>query len=151
MFSYSVLVARGHCSRTMPPFIVPFHCLHSRLSVVVLMVLSVAWIPVVVNAAGLYTYVQALTSYLACPLSALFLLAVFWPRFTERGAFWGVVVGLAIGAVRFVLETTLFTSVQCGDTPRPYFFLTDWHFLYYRCRRPCPCLLFSAISMVILS
>ena len=102
------------------------------------MVLSVALIPLIVGAAGLFIYIQVLTSYFACPLAALFLLAVFWPRFTEQGAFWGVLVGLVVGAVRFIAETFFFRSVSCGDTQtRPYFFLTDWHFLYYRCIVVC--------------
>ena len=104
-----------------------------RIAVVVLLVLSVAWVPFIVNAAGLFIYTQVLMSYLACPLAALFLLAVFWPRFTEQAAFWGVLVGLLLGAVRFFAETLFFRPVACGETQtRPYFFLTDWHFLYYR-------------------
>ena len=97
------------------------------------MLLSVAWLPLVVNAAGLYTYVQELTSFLACPLSALFLAAVFWPRCTEQGAFWGVLVGIIVGAVRFILETILFKREACGETPtRPALFITDINYLYYR-------------------
>ena len=40
-------------------------------------------------------------SYLAPPICAVYLLAVFWPRTNEPGAFWGLMVGLIVGLLRF--------------------------------------------------
>ena len=40
-------------------------------------------------------------SYLAPPICAVYLLAVFWPRTNEPGAFWGLMVGLIVGLIRF--------------------------------------------------
>ena len=42
-----------------------------------------------------------LFSYLAPPICAVYLLAVFWPRTNEPGAFWGLMVGLIVGLLRF--------------------------------------------------
>ena len=42
-----------------------------------------------------------LLSYLAPPICAVYLLAVFWPRTNEPGAFWGLMVGLIVGLLRF--------------------------------------------------
>lgn len=52
----------------------------------VLVALSVVWIPILQSSSGgqLYVYIQAVTSYLAPPVTAVFLLAVFWPRANEQ-------------------------------------------------------------------
>ena len=39
-------------------------------------------------------------SYLAPPICAVYLLAVFWPRCNEPGAFWGLMIGLVVGFTR---------------------------------------------------
>ena len=41
-------------------------------------------------------------SYLAPPICAVYLLAIFWPRTNEPGAFWGLMVGLIVGLLRFL-------------------------------------------------
>ncbi len=95
--------------------------LAGRTFVVVLVALSVLWLPVISAAQGsrLFDYIQAITSYLAPPVCAVFLLAVLWPRCNERGAFWSLAVGLAVGLARFVVEFG-FPAPPCGSAdPRP--------------------------------
>lgn len=87
-----------------------------RIFVLVLVAISVVWIPIIQASQGsqLFNYIQSITSYLAPPICAVYLLAIFWPRTNEPGAFWGLMVGLVIGLVRFGLEFS--TSVPaCGD------------------------------------
>ena len=74
-----------------------------RLFILVLVVISVVWIPILQAAQGsqLFVYIQSITSYLAPPICAVYLLAVFWPRTNEPGAFWGLMGGLIIGLVRY--------------------------------------------------
>lgn len=52
----------------------------------VLVVLSVVWLPILQSSSGgqLYVYIQAVTSSLAPPVTAVFVLAVFWPRANEQ-------------------------------------------------------------------
>lgn len=59
---------------------------HRRLWVVFIVAVSVAWLPVVQAAQGgqLFDYIQAVSSYLAPPVSALFVLALFVPRVNEQ-------------------------------------------------------------------
>ncbi|KAM8794734.1 sodium/glucose cotransporter 2-like [Eudromia elegans] len=80
-----------------------------RLWVVALVGLSLAWLPVVRGAQGgrLFDYIQAVGSYFAPPIAAVFFLAVFVPRVNEPGAFWGLVGGLALGLTRMVPELAL--------------------------------------------
>lgn len=60
-----------------------FNC---RLWVVFIVAVSVAWLPVVQAAQGgqLFDYIQSISSYLAPPVSAVFVLALFVPRVNEK-------------------------------------------------------------------
>lgn len=53
---------------------------------VFIVAVSVAWLPVVQAAQGgqLFDYIQAVSSYLAPPVSAVFVLALFVPRINEK-------------------------------------------------------------------
>ena len=66
---------------------------------------SVLWIPVINASQGsqLFVYIQSITSYLAPPICAVYLLAVFWTRTNEPGAFWGLMIGLVVGLIRYLL------------------------------------------------
>ena len=69
---------------------------------VALVVVSVIWIPII-NASQnsqLFVYIQSIISYLAPPISAVYILAVFWSRTNEQGAFWGLMIGLVVGIIR---------------------------------------------------
>lgn len=57
-----------------------------RIVTVVLVVVSVVWIPILQssNSGQLYIYIQSVTSYLAPPVTAVFLLAVFWKQANEQ-------------------------------------------------------------------
>uniref|UniRef100_A0A8D0TUW6 Solute carrier family 5 member 9 n=1 Tax=Sus scrofa TaxID=9823 RepID=A0A8D0TUW6_PIG len=103
-----------------------------RVFVVLLAVLSILWIPVIQrsNSGQLFIYIQSITSYLAPPITALFLLAIFCKRVTEPGAFWGLLFGLAVGAVRMVLEFC-FPAPACGEADRRPAMLKDFHYLYF--------------------
>jgi Na+/proline symporter len=68
----------------------------------VLVAVSVAWIPIINSnpSSQLFTYIQSVTSYLAPPICAVFILAIVWPRCNEQGAFWSLMIGLIIGLTR---------------------------------------------------
>lgn len=52
----------------------------------VLVAISVVWIPILQSSSGgqLYIYIQSVTSALAPPVTAVFALAVFWRRANEQ-------------------------------------------------------------------
>ncbi|NWI02528.1 SC5AA protein, partial [Tichodroma muraria] len=103
-----------------------------RLVTVVLVALSVVWIPILQSSSGgqLYVYIQAVTSYLAPPVTAVFILAVFWPRANEQGAFWGLMAGLALGLARMGLELAHPTPL-CGVPDQRPWLLADIHYLHF--------------------
>ncbi|XP_063198800.1 sodium/mannose cotransporter SLC5A10 isoform X3 [Chroicocephalus ridibundus] len=103
-----------------------------RVVTVVLVALSVVWIPILQSSSGgqLYVYIQAVTSYLAPPVTAVFVLAVFWPRANEQGAFWGLMAGLALGLARMGLELA-YPIPRCGVPDRRPWLLADIHYLHF--------------------
>ncbi|KAL1777084.1 sodium/glucose cotransporter 4 isoform X1 [Sigmodon hispidus] len=103
-----------------------------RLFVVFLVVISILWIPIIQssNSGQLFDYIQSITSYLAPPITALFLLAIFSKRVTEPGAFWGLMFGLAVGIVRMILEFS-YSAPACGEVDGRPAVLKDVHYLYF--------------------
>ncbi|XP_077882350.1 sodium/glucose cotransporter 4 isoform X2 [Ictidomys tridecemlineatus] len=103
-----------------------------RLFVVFLVVISILWIPIIQssNSGQLFDYIQAVTSYLAPPITALFLLAIFCKRVTEPGAFWGLMFGLGVGLLRMILEFS-YPASGCGEVDRRPAVLKDFHYLYF--------------------
>ncbi|XP_064615933.1 sodium/glucose cotransporter 1-like [Liolophura sinensis] len=105
-----------------------------RIFVVVLVAISIVWIPVIKASQGsdLFVYIQVVSSFLQPPICAVFLLAIFWQRLNEKGAFWSLMTGLVVGMVRFIVEYS-YTVPNCGDDapdPRPGI-VTNFHYLYF--------------------
>ncbi|XP_077899103.1 sodium/mannose cotransporter SLC5A10 isoform X2 [Ictidomys tridecemlineatus] len=103
-----------------------------RLVIVVLIGVSVAWIPILQgsNSGQLFIYMQSVTSSLAPPVTAVFILGIFWPRANEQGAFWGLMAGLVLGALRLVLEF-LHPVPPCGDPDTRPAILSRIHYLHF--------------------
>ncbi|KAF6345659.1 solute carrier family 5 member 9 [Rhinolophus ferrumequinum] len=103
-----------------------------RVFVLFLVVISILWIPIIQssNSGQLFDYIQSVTSYLAPPVTALFLLAIFCKRVTEPGAFWGLMFGLAVGLLRMVLEFS-YPAPACGEVEQRPAVLKDFHYLYF--------------------
>ncbi len=76
-----------------------------KIATVIMVILGIAWIPVMANISGtLYEYLQSVQSYIAPPITAVFLLGVFSKRINAKGAMATLVTGLVIATVRLVLE-----------------------------------------------
>ncbi|XP_050619855.1 sodium/glucose cotransporter 5 isoform X3 [Macaca thibetana thibetana] len=103
-----------------------------RLVIVALIGVSVAWIPVLQgsNSGQLFIYMQSVTSSLAPPVTAVFVLGIFWRRANEQGAFWGLIAGLVLGATRLVLEF-LNPAPPCGEPDTRPAVLGSIHYLHF--------------------
>lgn len=57
-----------------------------KLCVVLLVLIGIAWIPIVEAAQGseLWTYIQSVTSYLAPPITAVYVLGIISERINEK-------------------------------------------------------------------
>ena len=77
-----------------------------RIATAIIVVLGFAWIPVMKNAPGtLYDYLQSVQSYIAPPITVIFLLGIFSKRINSKAALTTLYVGFAIGIFRLVLDT----------------------------------------------
>jgi solute:Na+ symporter, SSS family len=76
-----------------------------RTATLVMIVIALAWIPVIKGAQGLYNYLQAVQSYLAPPIFVVFFFGVFWKRLNAQGALWAMIVGFALGLFRMFVDT----------------------------------------------
>ena len=59
-----------------------------------MVLIAMAWIPVIKGAHGLYNYLQAVQGYLAPPIFVVFFFGVFNKRLNALGCLWALIVGL---------------------------------------------------------
>uniref|UniRef100_A0A8C6ZJA6 Sodium/glucose cotransporter 1 n=1 Tax=Nothoprocta perdicaria TaxID=30464 RepID=A0A8C6ZJA6_NOTPE len=106
--------------------------LAGRAFMLVLIAISIAWVPVVQSAQSgqLFDYIQSITSYLGPPIAAVFLLAVYCKRVNEPGAFWGLIIGLLIGLARMITEFAYGTG-SCVNPSKCPFIICGIHYLYF--------------------
>ncbi|XP_058509908.1 sodium/myo-inositol cotransporter 2 [Solea solea] len=103
-----------------------------RVFVLVLVVVSVLWIPVVQASQGgqLFIYIQSISTYLQPPVSIIFLMGCFWKRTNEKGAFWGLTIGLPVGCIRMVLDF-IYPAPLCNEEDIRPAVIKDVHYLYF--------------------
>ena len=70
-----------------------------------MVLIALAWIPVIQGAQGLYNYLQAVQGYLAPPIFVVFFFGVFLKRMNAQGCLWAMIVGFALGLFRMVVDT----------------------------------------------
>ena len=70
-----------------------------------MVLIALAWIPVIQGARGLYEYLQAVQGYLAPPIFVVFFFGVFFKRLNAKGCFAAMVVGFLLGIFRLLVDT----------------------------------------------
>jgi len=76
-----------------------------RVATTIMVLIGIAWIPVIQGAQGLYHYLQAVQGYLAPPIFVVFFLGVFWRRLNANGCLAALVVGFLLGVFRLAVDT----------------------------------------------
>src|SRR5437588_7805453 len=76
-----------------------------RMATAAMVLVALAWIPVIKGAHGLYTYLQAVQGYLAPPIFVVFFFGVFFKRLNAHGCLWAMIVGFALGLFRMAVDT----------------------------------------------
>ncbi len=101
-----------------------------RLATFCVVVAGLIWIPIMnaMAGGGIYKYLQNVQGYLAPPITAVFLLGLFWRRINATGAFWGLIVGFVLGMAKLVIEAIVSTN---GITEGPLAAIAQFNFLYY--------------------
>ncbi|KAL6067818.1 hypothetical protein STEG23_026939, partial [Scotinomys teguina] len=103
-----------------------------RVFVLVLVLVSILWIPVVQASQGgqLFIYIQSISSYLQPPVAVVFIMGCFWKRTNEKGAFSGLILGLLLGLVRLVLDF-VYVQPRCDQPDERPAVVKDVHYLYF--------------------
>jgi SSS family solute:Na+ symporter len=113
-----------------------------RLATGVVVVFGIVWIPILQAMSGsLYEYLQNVQAFLAPPITAVFLLGIFWKRINGNGALTALVAGFILGMTKLILETVAKNADGwIGDLAR-------FHFLYF-----APLLFaFAIVLMIVVS
>lgn len=76
-----------------------------RIATGIIVLMGMAWIPLMGRVSdGLYNYLQSVQSYMAPPISAVFLLGVFFKRLNAQGAYSSMVIGFVVGMSKLALQ-----------------------------------------------
>jgi SSS family solute:Na+ symporter len=78
-----------------------------QIATVFVVIIGIIWIPIMANISGvLYEYLQSVQSYIAPPITAVFLLGIFYKRINSTGAFATLIMGIIVAFLRITLELT---------------------------------------------
>ena len=87
-----------------------------RIATAVVVVLGIAWIPVMRGLGQvLYEYLQDVQSLLAPGIAAVFILGVFSKRTSAAGGLWGLIIGFFLGISRLVLKVVCKAFDSSGE------------------------------------
>ncbi len=76
-----------------------------RIATAVMVLIGLAWIPVIRGGRGLYDYLQGIQAYLAPPIFVVFFFGVFMKRLNSKGCLAALIVGFAMGIIRLAIDT----------------------------------------------
>lgn len=122
-----------------------------RNATAVMVLIALAWIPVIRGAHGLYDYLQAVQGYLAPPVFVVFFFGVFFRRLNAQGCFWAMIVGFTLGVFRMAVDTPVTMKLGAladGYTPGSFLWIVNnINFQYFSVLIT----IVSAIVMVVVS
>ncbi len=78
-----------------------------RIATFVMVLIGLAWIPVIKGSSGLYEYLQSVQGYLAPPIFVVFFFGIAWKRLNAAGCLAALLVGFALGIFRLAVDTPL--------------------------------------------
>jgi transporter, SSS family len=89
-----------------------------RIATAVVVVLGMLWIPIMQKIGGgtLYQYLQNIQAYIAPPITAVFVLGIFWKRTNAEGAIATLLFGLVVATIR-ILSELQYTLPEGGIDP----------------------------------
>jgi solute:Na+ symporter, SSS family len=102
-----------------------------RIATGVMVLIALAWIPVIKGANGLYNYLQSVQGYLAPPIFVVFFLGVFWKRMNGVGALWAMIVGFALGIFRMIVDTPVTMGISKGYSEGSYLWIINNVYFQY--------------------
>ena len=120
-----------------------------RTATVVVVLLGLAWMPIMMNMGNLYSYLQDIQSLIAPAMVAVFTLGIFSKKITPKAGEWGLIGGFLIGMVRLITNVVTDSGKAVMDgafwDATAWFWQTNW--LIFECWL----LLFIILLMVAVS
>lgn len=106
-----------------------------RAATVGMVLIGLAWIPVIRGSRGLYDYLQGVQGYLAPPIFVVFFFGVFMKRLNAKGCLAALVVGFLMGLFRLVVDTPVslgLSGYEGGYSEGSFFWIVNnIYFQYY--------------------
>ncbi|MCF7803943.1 MAG: sodium:solute symporter [Candidatus Marinimicrobia bacterium] len=103
-----------------------------RVATAVMVLIGLAWIPVIQGGRGLYDYLQGVQSYLAPPIFVVFFFGVFNKRLNKYGCMASMISGFALGLFRLIVDTPAALIENFHYTEGSFFwFIHNIYFQYY--------------------
>ncbi len=102
-----------------------------RLATTVMVLIGLAWIPVIQGGRGLYDYLQGVQAYLAPPIFVVFFLGVFWKRLNAPGCLAALIVGFLMGLFRLAVDTPPQLIAGFQYTPDSFLWIVNNMFFQY--------------------
>ena len=103
-----------------------------RIATAVVVVMGIIWIPVMqrISQGGLYKYLQSVQGYLAPPITAVFLLGLFFKRINGKGAVAGLSVGFVVGMFKLTIQALTGGNNPAIQSPAFLVYVGEYNFLY---------------------
>jgi SSS family solute:Na+ symporter len=120
-----------------------------RMATVVVVLLGLAWMPIMMNMGNLYSYLQDIQSLIAPAMVAVFTLGIFSKKITPKAGEWGLIGGFCIGMVRLV--TNVITDSGKAVMDGAFWEYTTWFWQTNWLIFECWLLVFIIILMVCVS
>ena len=118
-----------------------------RIATTVMVVIGLAWIPVIRGGRGLYDYLQGVQAYLAPPIFVVFFFGVFNKRLNAKGCLAALISGFALGIFRLAIDTPVKLSGFAYSEGSFFWVVNNMFFQYYS----IVILLVSGIVMFVVS
>ncbi len=113
-----------------------------RITAVIVMLAAMAWSTQGKHFGGIFAGLNQMIACLAPPITAVFLLGIFWPRGTSQAAFYTLLGGFLLGIVVFIADFPAFGFQLISQQLGIPFMLQAW-WLFVIC-----CLFFSLITLM---
>ena len=120
-----------------------------RMATVVVVLLGLAWMPIMMNMGNLYSYLQDIQSLIAPAMVAVFTLGIFSKKITPKAGEWGLIGGFVIGMIR--LLTNVLTDSGKAVMEGAFWENTTWFWQTNWLIFECWLLVFIIILMVVVS
>ena len=106
-----------------------------RVATGAMVLIALAWIPVIQGAQGLYHYLQGVQGYLAPPIFVVFFFGIFMKRLNHNGCLAALIMGFALGVLRLAVDTPValkLAGFENGYAPGSLFWIiNNINFQYY--------------------